>query len=133
MPVLAERLQPRRRSDCCGARGIGNKQIGAAVAMVMMMAARKRLAGFFISGSVTEMFGVIVMAAGHRINGEIGRPAMVMSDHDRRRVPDLIHRFCRHRCRIEHQYQDAERRDQAVQGGQRTDYHGFACKGPGDD
>ena len=23
--------------------------------------------------------------------------------------------------------------DQAVQGGQRTDYHGFACKGPGDD
>lgn len=132
MSVLAERVQSRRRSDRCGARGIGNKQIGAAVAMVMM-ARPKRLAGLFISGGVTEMFGVIVMAAGHRINGEIGRPAMVMSDHDRRGVPDLIHRFGRHRCRIEHQYQDAERGDQTVQGGQRTDYHGFACKGLGDD
>lgn len=97
--------------------------------MMMMMAARKRLAGLLVSGGVTEMFGVIIMAAGHRINGEIGRATMVMGDHGRRRVPHLIHRLCRHRRRIEHQHHDAERRDQTVQGGQRMDHHGFGGKG----
>ncbi len=133
MSVPAERVQPRRRGDRCGARGIGNEQIGATVAMMVMMAARKRIAGLLISGRVTKMLGVIGMAARHGMNGEISRATMVMRHHDRRRMPDLIHGLCRHRCRIDRHQQHAQCCDQTVQAGQPTVHHDFACRGSGFD
>lgn len=130
MRILADTMETGNRcKGRCGS-GVGNKEVWAGVA-VMVMPAGEMIARLILivghAAMMIGMIGVIVIAVVHGIDGKIAQTNMVVRDHQRRSVLDLISRFGGQRCHIEHQQCDAERGHETVQSGGDRLEHGPAC------
>lgn len=95
---------------------------------MMMMSARQMVGArsFVIGRRIVMMIGMLVVTVMHRVERKITDIAMVVRDHEGRAVLDLVGRLRRHRRCIGDHQRDAERRDQTVEKGSRTD-HPKAC------
>ncbi|MBR2174794.1 hypothetical protein [Sphingopyxis sp.] len=87
---------------------MGNEQIGAVVAM-MMVAARGGVARFLVAiGRIVMMNGMMIDTVMNDIDGDVGGVLFIVRHHEGRRMLKLIRCLGRNRGRIERHEQSAE-------------------------
>src|SRR3546814_20173995 len=102
-----------RRRHC----RMGNEQIGAVVAM-MMVAARGGVARFLVAiGRIVMMNGMLIDTVMNYIDGDVGGVLIIVRHHEGRRMLKLIPCLCRKRGRIQRPEQSAQLKEQTGRTG----------------